>query len=75
MLDADNRGNTAAAFGAADGLGLAAGPAIAGALIVARGTLSLIVFAAFSTAISIAMFISTTSRRKKLTPVVGERSA
>jgi hypothetical protein len=63
---ADGSGNTAAAFSAADGLGLAAGPAIAGVMIAAHRPLTLNIFAAVCTAVSIALFISVCGQRGRL---------
>jgi predicted MFS family arabinose efflux permease len=59
---ADSTGNTAAAFSAADGVGLAAGPAIAGMMIAAHRPLTLNVLAAICTVISIVMFASISRR-------------
>jgi len=53
---ADKQGNTAAAFSASDGLGLATGPAIAGLLITQHRALTLEVLAALFTMLSIALF-------------------
>jgi DHA1 family inner membrane transport protein len=53
---ADEQGNTAAAFSASDGLGLAAGPAIAGVLISEHRALTLNLLAALLTMLSIALF-------------------
>lgn len=53
---ADEQGNTAAAFSASDGLGLAAGPAIAGVLISEHRALTLNILAALLTMLSIALF-------------------
>jgi DHA1 family inner membrane transport protein len=55
---ADERGNTAAAFSASDGLGLAAGPAFAGMLIAAHRPLVLNLVAAACTTVSIVLFAS-----------------
>jgi predicted MFS family arabinose efflux permease len=53
---ADKDGNTAAAFSAADGLGLSAGPAIAGVLISEHRALPLDILAALLITISIVLF-------------------
>jgi predicted MFS family arabinose efflux permease len=65
---ADGSGNTAAAFSAADGLGLAAGPAIAGVMITLHSEMTLNVLAAVCTLVSILMFASLNARRPTLTP-------
>jgi len=62
----DRSGNTASAFPAADGLGLAAGPAVAGTMLVEHGTLTVIILAAFCTAFSIALFVAATGQGKRL---------
>jgi predicted MFS family arabinose efflux permease len=54
---ADEQGNTAAVFSASDGLGLAAGPAIAGMMIAAHRILTLNFLAAACTIISIVLFV------------------
>jgi predicted MFS family arabinose efflux permease len=64
---ADGSGNTAAAFSAADGLGLAAGPAIAGVMIALHREVTLNVLAAVCTLVSILMFASLNVRRAALT--------
>lgn len=63
---ADDAGNTVAAFAAADGLGLAVGPMLAGMLIAAHRSLTLNIFAAICTGISILMFVSIGGRRHYL---------
>lgn len=62
---ADGRGNTAAAFSAADALGLAAGPAIGGTMIAAHRPMTLVVVAAICTLISILLFVSISPRRSR----------
>jgi MFS transporter, DHA1 family, inner membrane transport protein len=61
----DRHGNTAATFLAADGLGMAAGPAIAGTMVVRQGTLALVVLAALCTALSIALFLMSDATRAR----------
>jgi predicted MFS family arabinose efflux permease len=52
----DLSGNAVAAFPAADGLGLAAGPAIAGAMVMQLGTHSVVALAVACTALGIGLF-------------------
>ena len=59
----DPSGAAAAAFPAADGLGIAAGPAVAGVVVLQYGTPSLLVVAAGCAAISVAMFVAASRRR------------
>ncbi len=52
----DRGGNTAAAFVAADGLGLALGPTICGTLVVRSGPLAVVIFAGLTILISLMLF-------------------
>ena len=72
---ADRRGGTAAAFPAADGLGLSAGPAIAGTLVVAHGSLTLVILAALCTTISIFLFMYCAGLPKGLARVAQDAGA
>lgn len=71
---ADTTGNTAAAFSAADGVGLAAGPAVAGMMIAAHRPLSLSVLAAICTVISIVLFVCINGRGSRDTRPLAARS-
>ena len=63
---ADQRGNTAAAFSASDGLGMAAGPAIAGIMIAAHRPLALDIVAGACTTVSIVLFAFANAQSKTL---------
>lgn len=61
---ADSKGNTAAAFSASDGLGLAAGPAVAGVLVEAQRPLMLSGCAAVGTLVSVLLFAYVSNSRR-----------
>ncbi len=71
-VDSDRKRNTASAFIVAVGLGVAAGPALAGKVVLEHGTLTLITLVSCCTTISIGLFIIAICQSKKPLPVGAE---